>query len=206
MPSPEPAKAGAPGSPTPADAPAATPAVDEPREPTPAAGEAPPPASPADGPPVASQSGPAPARGYARMRAADDAARAGLEPLGADERPLAIKLAVAMAALIGVANIALLVGGWQLSSGQQLDLLQSLAVPVLMLVLALAMWQRRYWALVAFQAILAISIILAFLFLLRASNLEAVVLSGGVLAVCGTLFWFLVRAMARVQMPEDPSR
>ncbi len=75
-----------------------------------------------------------------------------------------------------------------------------------MLVCAVAMWQRRYWALVAFQAILAISIIFAFLFLLRASNLEAVVLCVAVLAVCGSLFWFLVRAMARVQMPRDASR
>ena len=180
MPSPERANAGAP----------------EPRQP----------ASPSGEPSIGTDPEPAPARGYARMRAADDAARAGLQPLGAGARPLAIKLAAAMAALIGVGNIALLLGGWELRNGQRLDLIQSLAVPVLMLVLAVAMWQRRYWALVAFQAVLAISIILAFLFLLRASNLEAVLLSGSVLAVCGTLFWFLVRAMARVQMPVDPSR
>ncbi len=149
---------------------------------------------------------PAPARGYARMRTAEDAARAELEPLRAGERPLAIKLAAALAAAIALGNIALLAGGWQLSGGQQPDLLQSLALPVFMLVCAVAMWQRRYWALVAFQAILAVTIILAFLFLLRASNLEAVLLCSGVLAVSGTLFWFLVRAMARVQMPRDASR
>ena len=149
---------------------------------------------------------PAPARGYARMRAKEDAARAQLEPLAPGERPLAIKVAAALAAAIGVGNIALLASGWELSGGQQPGLLQSLALPLFMLVCAVAMWQRRYWALVAFQAILGISIIFAFLFLLRASNAEAVALSGAVLVVCGTLFWFLVRAMARVQMPEDPSR
>ncbi len=149
---------------------------------------------------------PAPARGYARMRAKDDAARAELEPLAPGERPLAIKLAAALAAAIGIGNVALLAGGWQLSADQQPGLLQSLALPVFMLVCAVAMWQRRYWALVAFQAILAISIIFAFLFLLRASNVEAVLLCSGVLVVCGALFWFLVRAMARVQMPGDPSR
>ena len=145
-------------------------------------------------------------RGYARMRAAEDAARAQLVPLAPGERPLAIKLAAALAAIIGLGNIALLLGGWQMTQGPQPGLLQSLALPVFMLACAVAMWQRRYWALVAFQAILGVSIILAFLFLLRASNLEAVLLSVGVLAVCGALFWFLVRAMARVQMPGDPSR
>ena len=147
-----------------------------------------------------------PARGYARMRARDDAVRAELEPLAPGERPLAIKLAVALAAGIGIGNLALAASGWQLNVAEQPDLFQSLALPVLMLVLAVAMWQRRYWALVLFQAILGISIIFAFLFLLRASNLEAVLLSGGVLAVSGALFWFLVRAMARVQMPGDASR
>jgi hypothetical protein len=140
------------------------------------------------------------------MRAKEDAARAELQPLAPGERPLAIKLAAALAALIGLGNIALLSTGWQMTEGPQPSLLQSLALPVFMLVCAVAMWQRRYWALVAFQAILATSIIFAFLFLLRASNLEAVLLCGGVLAVCGTLFWFLVRAMARVQMPRDASR
>jgi hypothetical protein len=149
---------------------------------------------------------PAPERGYARMRAKEDAARAQLEPLREGERPLAIKFAAALAAAIGIGNLVLLASGWQLSNGEQPGLLQSLALPVFMLVSAVAMWQRRYWALVAFQGILGISIIFAFLFLLRASNVEAVLLSTGVLAVCGTLFWFLVRAMARVQMPRDASR
>ena len=164
------------------------------------------PASDPAGADAPSSSDPAPARGYARMRAAEDAARAKLDPLQEGERPLAIKLAAALAAAIGLGNIALLVGGWQLSGGRQPGLLQSLALPVFMLVCAVAMWRLRYWALVAFQAILAVTIIFAFLFLLRASNLEAVLLCGAVLAVSGTLFWFLVRAMARVQMPGDASR
>ena len=168
-----------------------------------AAGAPPAPEGVATGPDEASA---ARTRGYARMRAKEDAARAELRPLAPGERPLAIKLAAALAALIGLGNIALLAAGWQMTEGPQPSLLQSLTLPVFMLVCAVAMWQRRYWALVAFQAILAISIILSFLFLLRASNLEAVVLSIAVLGVCGALFWFLVRAMARVQMPEDPSR
>lgn len=145
-------------------------------------------------------------RGYARMRAKEDAARAELQPLAEGERPTAIKVAAGLAATIGLANIALQFGGWQLRDAAQPSLLQGLALPVFMLVCAVGMWQRRYWALLAFQAILAISILFAFLFLLRASNLQAVLLCAGVVAVCGSLFWFLVRAMARVQMPRDTTR
>ena len=146
------------------------------------------------------------ARGYARMRAKEDAARAELEPLAEGERPAAVKVAVAMAAGIGIANIALQLGGWQLRDAAQPKPGQGLLLPVFMLVLAVGMWQLRYWALLTFQAVLGISILFAFLFLLRASNLQAVLLCLGLVAVFGTLFWFLVRAMARVQMPRDPSR
>jgi hypothetical protein len=35
-----------------------------------------------------------------------------------------------------------------------------------------------------------------------AANLRAVVVSLGVLIPTGVLFWFLIKAMARIQMPE----
>jgi hypothetical protein len=37
-----------------------------------------------------------------------------------------------------------------------------------------------------------------------ASNLRGALLSLAVIAVAGPLFWFLIRAMARIQMPERP--
>ena len=69
-------------------------------------------------------------------------------------------------------------------------------------VAAVGMWFNRYWAVLGFQMLLAGSIIIAALFLLRASNWQAVAFCVGVLAVCGPLFWFLIRAMARLQMPS----
>ena len=44
-------------------------------------------------------------RGYARSRARDEAIRAELQPLGPDERPLGIKLGVALALLLAVGNL-----------------------------------------------------------------------------------------------------
>jgi hypothetical protein len=54
------------------------------------------------------------------------------------------------------------------------------------------------------QALLAITIVLSCLALLTANNLAAVLLSLALLALSGTLFWFLVKALARLQMPTRP--
>ena len=41
---------------------------------------------------------------------------------------------------------------------------------------------------------------------LKASNLTTVLICMAVLAPCGVLFWFLVKALARIQMPERRPR
>ena len=76
------------------------------------------------------------------------------------------------------------------------------AFAVLMLVASWGMWQAKYWAVLGFQALLAVSIIIAALSLTVASNWQAVILCVAVIGLGGTLFWKLVRAMARIQMPE----
>jgi heme A synthase len=81
-----------------------------------------------------------------------------------------------------------------------------LVFSALMLSAAVGMWQLRYWAVLGFQALLGISIAISALSLLVASNLQGAVLSLTVMLAGGTLFWFLVRAMARIQMPERRGR
>ena len=140
-------------------------------------------------------------RGYARSRARADDLRAGLEPLAPGERPLAVTIAAIFAALLAVANIVVYLAGWDVGGSD--PSLRGLLVYCLVLgVAAVGMWFSRYWAVLGFQMLLAGSIIIAALFLLRASNWQAVVFCVGVLAVCGPLFWFLIRAMARLQMPS----
>ena len=71
----------------------------------------------------------------------------------------------------------------------------------------IGMWRARYWAVLGFQVLLALTIVNGFLFLLiRASSPFAIV--GGLVITlgAGTLFWFLIRAMARLQMPERRRR
>jgi hypothetical protein len=136
-------------------------------------------------------------RGYARSRAKADAIRAELEPLGPDERPLGLKLATALAAFVAVANVigaAAGVGGESPALG--------VIFAVFMAGLAYGLWQRSYGAILLFQALLALTIIVFTLSLAFASNLLAVLLCVVGIAVCAPVFWLLVRVMARLQVPS----
>ena len=70
--------------------------------------------------------------------------------------------------------------------------------------ITVGMWRARYWAVLGMQALLAITAILSSLALMVAANVWAVLLALALIASSGTLFWFLVKAMARIQMPERP--
>jgi hypothetical protein len=141
------------------------------------------------------------ARGYARSRERTDQVRASLKPLAPGERPRAVTIAAFVAALIAVANLALLLTGWEVS-GQEPSVSGTLIFCAVMVIAAVGMWHRQYWAVLGFEMLLGVALVGTALSLLRASNLEAIALCFGIFAVCGPLFWFLIRAMARLQMPS----
>jgi hypothetical protein len=141
------------------------------------------------------------ARGYARSRERDAAARAALEPLAPGERPLAVTIAAVVAALLAVTNVAFYLAGWEVA-GEDPKPGGVFLFAGILLAAAIGMWLRRYWAVLGFQVLLGITVIYAGLSLLFPSNWQAVVLAVAVLLAAGTLFWFLIRAMARLQMPE----
>ncbi len=137
-------------------------------------------------------------RGYSRSRKRADAVRAGLTPLGPGERPLGIKLAVALALFIAVANLVGVAAG---AGGESPAV--GVAFALLMAAAAAGLWARKYLVLLAFEALLAISMIVSTLSLAFASNLGGVLLSLGVIVVCAPVFWLLVRVMARLQVPPE---
>ena len=65
------------------------------------------------------------------------------------------------------------------------------------------MWARRYLALIAFEGLLALSILYAALSLAFASNVLAAVLALTVIVLCAPVFWLLIRVMARLQVPPE---
>jgi hypothetical protein len=148
---------------------------------------------------------PAPDR-YARSRARDEAIREGLEPLGQDERPGAVTVGAIVCALLGLANIALFAGGVKVH-GTKPSVTGVAAFTVLMLACGYGMLRARYWAVLGFEALLGVTIVIAALSLAVASNVSALLLCVAIVGLGGWLFWKLVRAMARIQMPErKPSR
>jgi hypothetical protein len=63
------------------------------------------------------------------------------------------------------------------------------------------MWRARYWAVLGMQALLGLVIIVFSLFAMTAASVWALLLALAVVGSAGTLFWFMVKAMARIQMP-----
>jgi hypothetical protein len=138
------------------------------------------------------------ARGYAKARERDDAIRAQLEPIRPGERPWPIVASVILAVVVAVANVILVLTGWE---G---NVLPPLIFAAVMLAAAAGMWKLKYWAVLGFEVLLGVSFTFAFLALLRAENLAAVAQCVIGMAITGPLFYLLIRQMARIQMPERP--
>jgi hypothetical protein len=137
----------------------------------------------------------------AQGRSKDDLARERLETLQEGERPRAVTVAAIVCALLGLSNLIGWLAGIEIR-GRSFSAGEVLPQVGVMLVAAFGMWRARYWAVLGFQAILAILIILMSLLLLRAENLLAVVVALTIMGAAGTMFWFLVKSLARIQMPD----
>lgn len=127
--------------------------------------------------------------------------RANLSPLAPGERPRPLVIAAAVAALLALANVALWAAGTDIQ-GEDPKLAGVLLFAAIMLVAAWGMWTQRYWAVLGFQSLLAITIVVAAMSLLVASNVAAVVLCLAVIALGGWLFWSLVRVLGRMKVPR----
>jgi hypothetical protein len=128
--------------------------------------------------------------------------RSELEPLGEDERPPALRVAIAVCALLALAVIlgATTVHNLSQHGG---SLPGGVFLAVVLLLLALGMYRRRYWAVLGFEALLAFQIIVTSLALIVASTILAAVICVVSIGLGGWLFWKLVRVMSRIQAGEQ---
>jgi len=140
-------------------------------------------------------------RGYARSAARNEEVRRALAPYADDERPTVLMVSAAIAAVLGVGNVAAYAAGVKVQ-GQKADLIGVVLLAILMLAAAWGMWNKRYWAVLGFEALLGITIAFAALSLLVASNLAALALCLALIFGGGYLFYRLVRVMARLQTPR----
>jgi cation transport ATPase len=148
-----------------------------------------------------------PPSGYARSRAKDDEARAALRPLRPGERPTAVTVGAIAATVLAVANLVALAFGYNagedtLSPGSEVT--GSILTTLVVAIVAYGMWRAKYWGVLGMQTLLALTLVVSTLALLFASSIWAACLLVIIIAGAGTLFWFLIKAMARIQMPERP--
>ena len=102
-----------------------------------------------------------------------------------------------------VANVAVYAAGVKVR-GDRPAFVGFLAFSVLMLAMAWGLWRARYWAVLGLEALLGILMLIFSLFALRFESATDLLICAAVLIPSGALFWFLVKAMARIQMPQRP--
>jgi hypothetical protein len=140
-------------------------------------------------------------RGYAKAEERNREAREALEPLAAGERPLAVTIGAVVSALIAISIVVGYLAGTEVD-GEKPRFVQVLVPALLMGMMSWGMWRARYWAVLGFQLILVLLIFSAFYGLVvGASSLSQFLGTGALLAGAGAFFFFMVKAMARIQMP-----
>jgi hypothetical protein len=139
------------------------------------------------------------ASGYSRTEAKNAAVRETLVPLEEGERPLPVTIGAIVALALVVVQIPL----YFVYDGDKRPPVYSFVFFMgLMLVMAWGMWNVRYWAVLGFQALLALAILAAALSLMVASNVIGAVVCLAILLPAGWLFYKMVKALARIQMPR----
>ena len=128
-------------------------------------------------------------------------AREKLVPLREGERPGAVTAAALVTAILLLMNIAAAIFGYDAPGGG--NNAGPLVVYALLLgVMTWGLWHAKYWAVLGMQALLALTMLVAGLSFPLASDVTSGLLSAAIFIAAGALFWFLVKAMARIQMPE----
>jgi hypothetical protein len=140
-------------------------------------------------------------RGYARAEERNQEAREALDPLSEGERPLVVTIGAVISALIAISIVVSYLVGAEVD-GEKPRFVQVLAPALLMGLMSWGMWRARYWAVLGFQLILVLLIFASFSGLVvGASSLPQIIGTTLLLAATGVFFFFMVKAMARIQMP-----
>ncbi len=142
-----------------------------------------------------------------RSEARNAEVRAGLEPLAEGERPGAVTVGAIVSAVLALiftaSAVVAIVGGFEIDGKEP--------TPAPLIVIAAALWlmtyglmKARYWAVLGFQMLLLLVILSSALGLVQVSTVPQVIATLGLLGGAGALFYFTIRAMARIQMPDRP--
>ncbi|HYH61099.1 MAG TPA: hypothetical protein VD766_04475 [Solirubrobacterales bacterium] len=147
----------------------------------------------------------------ARTEAKNQAAREALEPLEPDERPAIVTVAAVISGVLLLGTLITYIAGVEVGTFDQFGAKTGEAKPNFVytaassLVLGLmtyGLWKARYWAVLGFQTILILVIVVAVLALVQVTEVARALALTAFLAGASFLFYRMVKAMARIQMPD----
>ena len=142
------------------------------------------------------------ARGYARAEERNQKAREELQPLAAGERPTVVTIGAVLIGLVALSIVGGYLAGVEVD-GESPKAAQVAAPALIMGVMSWGMWRARYWAVLGFQLLLVFLIFSAvFGLAVQVSSIAQFAVTFGLLVVAGGFFFFMVKAMARIQMPS----
>ncbi|MBN8870011.1 MAG: hypothetical protein J0H66_09045 [Solirubrobacterales bacterium] len=145
--------------------------------------------------------------GYAKAEVKNQAAREALQPLAEGERPTAVTVGAIFSGVVAVllwgSTIYALVTGAE-AGGRDVNVFQWAFFALVISAMAWGMWKAKYWAVLGFQMLLVLLILAGVLGMVTAPTLLQIVGTMLLTAGLSVLFWFMVKAMARIQMPERP--
>jgi hypothetical protein len=133
-------------------------------------------------------------------------AREALEPLREDERPPVVTAAAVISMAIAVLSIAGFALWGVLRDDPRPNAIGTISFALLIGAMAYGLWRARYWAVLGFQATLVLVILGATLGTISALTIGLLIGNLVIVAIAGTLFYFMVKALARIQIPERTPR
>jgi hypothetical protein len=141
-----------------------------------------------------------------RYEERNEEARAKLEPLEEGERPTAVTVGAIVSALLAIVftvSAVLAIAGVE-AGGREIKPVPIIVFGAVLWAMTIGMWRARYWAVLGFQTVLLLVMLASAFGLVVVNSVLQAVGTTLLLAGSGTLFYFMIRAMARIQMPSPP--
>jgi len=145
--------------------------------------------------------------GYAEAEVKNQAAREALQPLVEGERPTVVTVGAIFSAVVAVllwgSTLYALFTGAE-AGGREVNVFQWAFFALVISAMAWGMWKAKYWAVLGFQMLLVLLILAGVLGMVTAPTLVQIIGTLILTAGLSVLFWFMVKAMARIRMPDRP--
>jgi cation transport ATPase len=133
-------------------------------------------------------------------------ARAKLEPLEAGERPRAVTVGAIVSGILATiitVSAILAIAGVE-AGDREIKPFPLIIFSAVLWAMTIGMWRARYWAVLGFQTLLLLVLLASAFGLVAVTSVLQAVGTLLLLAGSGVLFYFMIRAMARIQMPKSP--